>query len=75
MLDVRCSSFRYKSLAHRRGFTLLEVLVALAVLGIAVTVVFQLFSAISRPFRLRKIMWRFPCGPRPACGNCSTTGN
>ena len=45
MLDVRCSSFRYKSLAHRRGFTLLEVLVALAVLGIAVTVVFQLFSA------------------------------
>jgi prepilin-type N-terminal cleavage/methylation domain-containing protein len=28
-----------------RGFTLLEVLVALAVLGIAVTVIFQLFSA------------------------------
>ncbi len=27
------------------GFTLLEVLVALAILGIAVTVVFQLFSA------------------------------
>ncbi len=28
-----------------KGFTLLEVLVALAILGIAVTVVFQLFSA------------------------------
>ncbi len=31
-----------------RGFTLLEILVALAVLGIAVTVVFQLFSANTR---------------------------
>ena len=29
----------------RRGFTLLEVLVAIAILGIAVTVVLQLFSA------------------------------
>lgn len=29
----------------RRGFTLLEVLVALAILGIAITVVVQLFSA------------------------------
>lgn len=28
-----------------KGFTLLEVLVALAILGIAVTVIFQLFSA------------------------------
>ncbi len=31
-----------------RGFTLLEILVALAVLGIAVVVVFQLFSANTR---------------------------
>jgi prepilin-type N-terminal cleavage/methylation domain-containing protein len=45
MFDVRCASFRHNSLGDRRGFTLLEVLVALAVLGIAVTVIFQLFSA------------------------------
>jgi len=32
-------------LNSRRGFTLLEVLVAIALLGIAVTVVLQLFSA------------------------------
>ncbi|GAB4420300.1 MAG: hypothetical protein OHK0032_16020 [Thermodesulfovibrionales bacterium] len=33
------------SLLKRGGFTLLEVLVALAILGIAITVVLQLFSA------------------------------
>jgi general secretion pathway protein I len=44
---VRLLSAKKKRTANieRRGFTLLEVLVALAVLGIAVTVVFQLFSA------------------------------
>ncbi len=30
---------------HNKGFTLLEVLVSTAILGIAITVVFQLFSA------------------------------
>jgi general secretion pathway protein I len=39
------SGFSSKAPGSKRGFTLLEVLVALAVLGIAVTVVFQLFSA------------------------------
>lgn len=34
------------------GFTLLEVLVALAILGIAVTVIFQLFSANTRNITL-----------------------
>lgn len=34
------------------GFTLLEVLVALALLGIAVTVIFQLFSADTRNIAL-----------------------
>lgn len=33
------------SLTSNRGFTLLEVLVAIAILGIAITVVLQLFSA------------------------------
>ncbi len=39
---------RFLILNSRRGFTLLEVLVALAVLGIAITVVLQLFSADMR---------------------------
>ena len=34
-----------------RGFTLLEILVALSILGIAVTVIFQLFSADLRAVR------------------------
>lgn len=34
-----------KFLARKSGFTLLEVLVALALLGIALVVIFQLFSA------------------------------
>jgi prepilin-type N-terminal cleavage/methylation domain-containing protein len=45
MFDVRQLTFSFKRPVDRGGFTLLEVLVALAVLGIAVTVVFQLFSA------------------------------
>ena len=36
---------RYKDNKSHEGFTLLEVLVAVAILGIAVTVVIQLFSA------------------------------
>lgn len=44
LFDLR-SNLRNKRFAAGGGFTLLEVLVALAVLGIAVTVVFQLFSA------------------------------
>jgi prepilin-type N-terminal cleavage/methylation domain-containing protein len=35
---------KYKKL-HKKGFTLLEVLVATAVLSIAITVILQLFSA------------------------------
>ncbi len=35
----------HPSLRQAPGFTLLEVLVALSILGIAVTIVFQLFSA------------------------------
>ncbi len=34
-----------RCLRSKKGFTLLEVLVALAILGIAVTITFQLFSA------------------------------
>jgi len=37
---------------HPRGFTLLEVLVATAILGIAVAVILQLFSANLRALRL-----------------------
>jgi prepilin-type N-terminal cleavage/methylation domain-containing protein len=40
-----------RSAAGDEGFTLLEVLVALAILGIAVTVVFQLFAADLRAVR------------------------
>ncbi|MBZ0155401.1 MAG: type II secretion system GspH family protein [Alphaproteobacteria bacterium] len=39
---------RTKRLHRQRGFTLLEVLVALAVLGIALLVIIQLFSANMR---------------------------
>jgi general secretion pathway protein I len=38
-------NFKFLILNSHKGFTLLEVLVALALLGIAVTVVLQLFSA------------------------------
>lgn len=38
-------SFASSKGKHNRGFTLLEVLVSTAILGIAVTVVFQLFAA------------------------------
>lgn len=37
--------FAYPRLADRRGFTLLEVLVSLAIMAIAVTLVVQLFSS------------------------------
>lgn len=38
----------FKSLSSNKGFTLLEVLVALAILATAVTIIFQLFSASLR---------------------------
>lgn len=38
----------FKSLNSTKGFTLLEVLVALAILATAVTIIFQLFSASLR---------------------------
>jgi len=45
--DFRFSIFDFRITNHG-GFTLLEVLVALAILGTAVTLVFQLFSANMR---------------------------
>lgn len=44
--------FRFSIFDDRSGFTLLEVLVALAILGTAVTLVFQLFSANMRNIAL-----------------------
>ncbi len=44
-MATRRSIYPAKPLTPKGGFTLLEVLVALAVLGIALAVIFQLFSA------------------------------
>jgi general secretion pathway protein I len=44
MQNLKCRS-SFISNSRRNGFTLLEVLVAMAILGIAITVVLQLFSA------------------------------
>lgn len=44
-MDSFIFNFKFLTLNSRKGFTLLEVLVALAILGIAITVVLQLFSA------------------------------
>ncbi|MEK6673273.1 MAG: type II secretion system protein [Nitrospirota bacterium] len=41
--ELRTTNYELRT--NTRGFTLLEVLVALAILGIAITVVLQLFSA------------------------------
>jgi prepilin-type N-terminal cleavage/methylation domain-containing protein len=43
MNKLRMGSIRH--LCPEHGFTLLEILVALAIMGIAVTVLFQVFSA------------------------------
>lgn len=51
MQNYRKSSilnFKFLILNSRKGFTLLEVIIALALLGIAVTVVLQLFSSNMR---------------------------
>ena len=45
-------SFRRCALGSAHGFTLLEVLVALSILGVAVTVLFQLFSTNLRTIAL-----------------------
>jgi prepilin-type N-terminal cleavage/methylation domain-containing protein len=45
MRDHRSAFPHREFLTRKSGFTLLEVLVALAVLGIALVVIFQLFSA------------------------------
>jgi general secretion pathway protein I len=45
MSVIKKKMFFRNSLATRSGFTLLEVLVALSILGMAVTVILQLFSA------------------------------
>jgi general secretion pathway protein I len=50
MENLRCKGYRisiryFFARNFQKGFTLLEVMIALAILGIAVTVVLQLFSA------------------------------
>jgi len=45
MTDVPVSATNHKAPVYRAGFTLLEVLVATALLGIAVAVILQLFSS------------------------------
>jgi prepilin-type N-terminal cleavage/methylation domain-containing protein len=61
--------------ASNKGFTLLEILVALAILATAVTIIFQLFSAglrniavsedvVSAAVRATKSLPKTP-GPRP----------